>query len=103
MAYLDLDGVELQMALVLAVHMDTLASEGAQLPSLRLPPHRRPPVAVRALLCAAASLAVNRGGLTPADVACELEAFAARMRSGEAEATARALIDQAQGRGGPKS
>jgi len=99
-ADLKLEGTEVATALVLAVHLEAMASAGAQ---HLLPPHRQAPVAVRALLCAAASLAVQGGGLTPEDVARELEALASRMRSGEAEAVARAAADQILGREGATS
>lgn len=68
-----------------------------------LPESERPVVAARALLGASASMLVQKCGLTPQQVADHLEAFAARLRSGEAGATAVAVLNLLLGRGGPPS
>lgn len=99
----DLSPHALRVAFSMVVGFVEAAWETVSAPALGVPQHERLDVAMKALLGGAVSLAVNHGGLTPAEAADRLEAFARKVRSGEAEATGQAIVRDLLGRGGPKS
>lgn len=89
------EGDHLALALQLAAVVASLSQDVVSGSPLfaRVPRSDRAHLVLRGLLCASASLPVKLG-LTVEEVAAEVEAFARRLRSGEAEGRGQAVVAQ---------